>query len=382
MRFTISDTGIGIPADKRAQLFQAFAQVDNSTTRKYGGTGLGLVICKMFVELMGGRIWFESDAGHGSQFYFTARFGLQSTPVQKPTKLVPTDLQGLRVLIVDDNTTNRRILAQTLTGWRMKPMPVDSGAAALETLQIAMKAQEPFNLMLMDVMMPGMDGFMVLKHIQKLPKKDRPTILMLSSTDQRGDKARARELGAAGYLLKPIGPLELLDAIVTVLGQSQSQAELEIPPSQARPVESKERCLHILVAEDNAVNQLLAKRTLEKAGHSVVVAGNGEEALDALRHEAFDLVLMDMQMPVMDGFQATARIRQQEIESGKHQQIVAMTAHALKGDRELCLEAGMDGYVTKPIRNGELFSAIATAIENSDSSSLMPSLVAASDSQK
>jgi two-component system sensor histidine kinase/response regulator len=365
LRFTVSDTGIGIPPDKRSQLFQPFTQADSSTTRKYGGTGLGLVICQKIVELMGGRIWFDSEEGHGSQFHFTARFGVRTAPAKKPTKLLPAELEYLRVLVVDDNPTNRRILNVLLTGWRMKPTAVDSGAAALEMLQVAVKAEDPFSLILLDVMMPEMDGFTVLEQIRKLPEFDRPTILMLSSADQRGDIARARALGAAGYLLKPIMPDELLNAIVTVLGQSQDKAEQQAVPATTEPAKQPERPLRILVAEDNALNQLLAKRTLEKAGYSVAVANNGEEAVVAYGLEHFDLILMDVQMPLMDGFQATAQIRQQELVTGKHQQIVAMTAHALKGDRERCLEAGMDGYVSKPIRNSELFAAIAEAGSNS-----------------
>ena len=360
LRFTVSDTGIGIPADKQVKLFQPFMQADSSTTRKYGGTGLGLVICQKFVELMGGRIWFESAEGHGSQFHFTACFGTRTTPMDKPTKLLPAELEGLRVLVVDDNPTNRRILTVLLTGWRMKPNAVDSGAAALESLQIAVESAEPFSLILLDVMMPKMDGFAVLEQIRKLPEIDRPTILMLSSADQRGDIARARALGAAGYLLKPIKPNELLNTIITVLGASRANSRAV--PAPQKPAESHTHPLRVLLAEDNALNQLLAKRTLEKAGHSVAVANNGEEAVAAIGREPFDVVLMDVQMPVMDGFQATARIREQEIVSGKHQPIVAMTAHALKGDRERCLEAGMDGYVSKPIRNSELFSAIEAAV--------------------
>ncbi|NQV22749.1 MAG: response regulator [Rhodopirellula sp.] len=376
MRFTVSDTGVGIPTDKQAKLFQPFTQVDASTTRKYGGTGLGLVICQKFIEMMGGRIWFESEVGHGSQFHFTARFGLPTTPVDKPTKLLPSELEGLRVLVVDDNPTNRRILTALLTGWRMNPNAVDSGAAALETLTTAAKANEPFSLILLDVMMPEMDGFTVLEQIRKLPEIDRPTVLMLSSADQRGDIARARALGAAGFLLKPITPNELLNTVVTVLGQAQEQAEQISERTPQKSAASDARPLRILVAEDNKLNQLLAKRTLEKAGHSVAIANNGEEAVAAVNRETFDVVLMDVQMPVMDGFQATARIREQEIDSGKHQQIVAMTAHALKGDRERCLEMGMDGYVSKPIRNSELFSAIAAAVKDTHTSPGSPAALA------
>jgi CheY-like chemotaxis protein/ribosome biogenesis SPOUT family RNA methylase Rps3 len=361
VRFTVSDTGIGIPADKQSQLFQPFTQVDASTTRKYGGTGLGLVICRKFVELMGGRIWFDSEEGRGSQFHFTARFGVRTTPVDKPPKLQLSELQGLRVLVVDDNPINSRNLTVLLNGWQMIPTAVNSGATALETLQLAVKDQAPFSLVLLDVMMPNMDGFSVLEHICKIRAIDRPVTLMLSSADQSGDIARAQALGAAGYLVRPTRPNELLNTIVTVLSQSP-HAKLPTATASKNAVELQGCPLRILVVEDNALNQLLAKRTLEKVGHSVAVANNGKEALTALSGETFDLVLMDVQMPVMDGFQATACIREQEIVTGQHMPIVAMTAHAIKGDRENCLEVGMDGYVSKPFRTSELFAAITAAM--------------------
>ena len=357
LRFTVRDTGIGIPADKQAGLFQPFTQADASTTRKYGGTGLGLTISARLVEMLGGRIWFESEAGRGSTFHFTARFGLQAAPVAARTPLLPADVKGLRVLVVDDNATNRRIQTKLLTRWGMRPTDVDGGTLALASLRDAAATEAPFGLILLDVRMPGMDGFAVLERIRELPETDRPTILMLSSVDQRGDIARARQLGAAAYLHKPINPSELLDSIMSTLGHSRERANTPAVP----PVPSAGN-LRILVAEDNPVNQLLAVRTLEKAGHSVAVANNGEEALGALGRETFDLILMDVHMPLMDGFQATARIRQQEQGTGRHMPIVAMTAHAIKGDRERCLEAGMDGYVAKPVRNSELFAAIADAV--------------------
>jgi two-component system, sensor histidine kinase and response regulator len=360
LHFIVSDTGIGIPADQQDKLFQPFTQADSSTTREYGGSGLGLVICQQLVEMMGGRIWLDSELGRGSQFHFTARFALQTTPVEKPTRLFLSDIEDLRVLVVDDNTTNRRILTQLLNGWRMKPSAVDSGGAVFETLLTAAKAQAPFSLILLDVIMPEMDGFTVLEHIRQLPEIDQPTVLMLSSVDQHGDIARAHELGAAAYLVKPITSSELLNTIITVLGRSRTKPRAAT--TTAHSVELAARPLRILVAEDNRVNQLLAVRTLEKAGHSVAVANNGEEALAAIGSERFDLVLMDVQMPVMDGFETTARIREREQKTGQHIAIVAMTAHALKEDRERCLAAGMDGYVSKPFRNQELFDAIAAAV--------------------
>ena len=362
LRFTISDTGIGIPAAKQRQLFQAFVQADGSTTRTYGGTGLGLIISKHLAELMGGRIWFDSEEGHGSHFHFTARFDRQTAPIAKSVPLLPVDVTGRRVLVVDDNRTHLRVQRTQLTHWGMKSTEVTSGRAALEALQTAIDHDAPFDLVLLDVMMPEMDGFAVLEHIHSMPEAVRPTVLILSFVDLREVIDRARELGAVAYLVKPVRHRELLAAIETALSQTEHPPSKPAAVSSPKPVEPQGRMLHILVAEDNALNQLLAKRTLEKAGHSVAVANNGKEALAALGRETFDLVLMDVQMPVMDGFEATARIREQEQTTGQHQQIVAMTAHALKGDRERCLEAVMDGYVSKPIRNSELFSAIAAAV--------------------
>jgi two-component system sensor histidine kinase/response regulator len=265
------------------------------------------------------------------------------------------------VLVVDDNAANRRIQSDQLTHWGMKPTEADSGPAALAKLKASIEAREPFDLILLDLLMPEMDGFAVLRQIHALLEIDRPTILMLSITDLFGNAERARALGAAAYLVKPIGPVELRDAIVTALNVTNRKATARRELAAKTHVEASKRPLHILVAEDNAVNQLLAKRTLEKAGHSVVVASNGAEAVAALNREMFDLVLMDVQMPVLDGFGATAQIREQEQKTGHHQSIVAMTAHALKGDRERCLAAGMDGYVSKPLRNSELFAAIEAA---------------------
>jgi signal transduction histidine kinase/DNA-binding response OmpR family regulator len=371
LRFTVRDTGIGIPADKIDALFQPFTQADSSTTREYGGTGLGLAISAHLVELMGGRIWLESEEGHGTQFHFTARFTRQSTVADTDKPLPAAELAGLHVLVVDDNATHRRIQTDLLTQWGMKPTPVSSGPAALASLQAAIDSQEPFDLILLDLVMPEMDGFEVLKRIRAKPETDRPTILMLSFVNLRERIALARELGAAAYLTKPLLPTELLDAMKTALGLVARPAAVQPDVAPARSLEPQGRPLRILLAEDNRMNQLLAVRTLEKAGHSVAMANTGEEALAAVNRETFDLVLMDVQMPVMDGFQVTARIREQEIVSGKHQQIVAMTAHALTGDRERCMDAGMDGYVSKPIRNSELFAAIAAAVKDTGSSQAM-----------
>ena len=362
LQFTVRDTGIGIPADKQQALFRPFSQVDSSMSRKYGGTGLGLAISAQIVEMMHGRIWFESELGQGSQFHFTARFDRRTTPAAKRAPLPPSGLDGLRVLVVDDNATNRMILNNMLTHWGMRPEEVERGQAGLDALEAAYRAGNPFSLILLDVMMPVMDGFSVLERIRQMPEIDRPVIMMLSSRDQPGDSARALTLGAAAYIVKPIKPSELLDAIVNALGVSfEPGAERPSPPTAIETTPGGPR-LRILVAEDNPINQMLAVRILEKAGHSAAVASNGEEALAAIAREQFDLVLMDVQMPVMDGFEATALLRQQEKGTGRRLPVVAMTAHAMKGDRERCLQAGMDGYVAKPVQKQELFDAIAAAV--------------------
>ena len=360
LHFTVCDTGIGIPADKQHTLFKPFSQIDSSMARKYGGTGLGLAISAQIVDMMKGRIWFESELGKGSKFHFTAWFDRRTTPLAKRAPLPPSALDNLHVLVVDDNSTNRTILRDMLTHWGMRPEEADGGAVGLDSLQAAFKAGDSFGLILLDVMMPGMDGFEVLERIRQMPEIDRPVIMMLSSRDQPGDSARARKLGAAAYIIKPIRPSDLLDAIVRALDISFEAGAVKPPaPTAAGP---RGPSLRILVAEDNPINQMLAVRMLEKAGHSVAKAGNGQEVLEAIGQASFDLVLMDVQMPVMDGLEATALIRQQEKQTGGHLPIVAMTAHAMKGDRERCLAAGMDAYVAKPVQKAELFAAIAAAV--------------------
>ena len=362
LRFTVSDTGIGIAMVQQGKLFQPFSQADGSTTRKYGGTGLGLVISARLVKMMGGRIWFESEVECGTQFHFTAWFDRSTEQEQLDRQRLPADVSGLRVLVVDDNATNRRFQCEQLSYWGMIPTEVDSGQAALKALQAEIDAHRQYDLILLDAIMPDMDGFAVLKQIRSMPYADRPTILMLSFLDLGGDIARAHEMGAAGYLMKPVAPANLRDAIVTALGLANQRRTFPAvdSPDSSKPLRQP---LRILVAEDNKVNQLLALRTLQKEGHLVTIVNDGQEALSALEHKQFDLILMDVQMPVMDGLQATARIRRQERESGRHVPIVAMTAHAMKGDRERCLAAGFDGYVAKPIRNSELFATMTAVIK-------------------
>jgi len=363
LRFSVRDTGIGIPAEKQQAIFNAFEQADASTTRKYGGTGLGLTISRRLVEMMGGRIGVESEAGRGSTFHFTMRCARSPQPLTRHA-LPAADLRDLPVLVVDDNATNRRILNEMLVHWQMRPTTVNGGEAALGCLLHAVAAGTPFPLVLIDAHMPEMDGFELADRITHTPALAGATIMMLSSAGLTGEAARCRELGVASFLTKPIRQSELLDAIRLALG-SVTLAE----PRPAVSLESSlppPRHLHVLLAEDNAVNQRLAVRLLEKRGHTVVVAHNGREALAAVANDAFDLVLMDVQMPEMDGFEATAQIRRREAQGPapvrRRIPIIAMTAHAMQGDEERCLALGMDGYVAKPIQTKQLFAIIDSVI--------------------
>ncbi|HEY3329068.1 MAG TPA: response regulator [Capsulimonadaceae bacterium] len=350
LHFAVRDTGIGIPADRQQRIFEAFAQADSSTTRRYGGTGLGLAISVKLIDLMGGRIWVESEPGNGSVFHFTARVGVQSDAAA--ARQSDVHLKGLRVLIVDDNATNRRILQDMLTNWEMKPVLVESAAAALEAMR---HAREPFPLVLLDGMMPEMDGFELADQIKQHPEFAKATLMMLSSGDRHDDAARCREIGVARYLTKPLKQSDVFNGIISVLGE---QLHLTGAPSMHPAPQIADMPLEILLAEDNTVNQRLALRLLEKRGHKVTIANNGKQAVMMWESRPFDLVLMDIQMPEMDGFEATAAIREKEAEVGGHIPIVAMTAHAMKGDRERCLENGMDAYVPKPLQISQLIEAI------------------------
>ena len=369
LHFAVSDTGIGIAPDQQQKLFKAFSQADTSTTRKYGGTGLGLAISASLVQMMGGEIWLESQAGQGSTFHFTARFGPARAPVARPARAEPAHVHGLPVLVVDDNATNRRILEEMLTNWGMRPTVVEGGREALAALEQAHGAGSPFALVLLDAMMPEMDGFTLAERIRRDPEPMGSTLMMLSSANRREDAARCRELGVSTYLTKPIRQSTLLDAIMTSLGASASVEDRTAALAGHPTPAGGRRTLRLLLAEDNAVNQRLAVSLLEKRGHQVVVAENGREALDALDGLPFDAVLMDVQMPEMDGFEATAAIRAREAVTGAHTPIIAMTAHALKGDRDRCLEAGMDAYVSKPLRPQELFEVLAGLVTAHDDAS-------------
>ena len=357
LRVTVADTGIGIPPSKLGHIFESFSQADTSTTRQYGGTGLGLTISRRLIELMGGRIWVESKLGEGSQFQFLI-------PLREAEPLAPAGtgapalerLAGVKVLIIDDNRTNRRILEGLLMHWGMRPSSAADGDSALRLMELANHAHEPYRLILTDMHMPKMDGFMVVEEMQKEKGFSTATVMMLSSGGHRGDAARCQELGIAGYLLKPVRQTELQEAICRALGSPAKEKQVEMITKQslqaARP---EEEFLDILLAEDNEVNQKLAVRLLEKRGHRVTVVGNGKLAVDAVREKRFDLVLMDVQMPEMGGIEATEAIRERERRDGDwHQPIVAMTALVMKGDKERCLEARMDGYLSKPIRTQEL----------------------------
>jgi CheY-like chemotaxis protein len=351
----VKDTGVGIPPDVQERIFEAFSQADGSMARKYGGTGLGLTISTRLVALMGGRIWVESQAGEGSTFHFTFRLAVQDTSSLNSVSLQPEQLRNLHALIVDDNFTNRKVLNGMLTRWGMKPTAVEGGRAALQALEVAKSTGRPFPLILLDGQMPEMDGFALAERIKKDPDLVGASIMMLTSAGHLGDAARCRELGISAYLVKPIRQGELLQGICNVLNLSTQMKAPLVTRHSLREAMSRSR---VLLVEDNKVNQALAIRLLEKRGYNVSVAGDGRQALAALEKDEFDIVLMDVQMPEMDGFEATAAIRGRERLTGTHIPIVAMTAHALKGDQDRCLSAGMDAYLSKPIRTIELFATI------------------------
>jgi two-component system, sensor histidine kinase and response regulator len=360
----VSDTGIGIPPDKQGAIFEAFTQADSSITRQHGGTGLGLAISSRLVALMGGQIWLESEVSKGSTFHFTARLGRSVAAAMPEPAADSAELRGLRVLIVDDNATNRRVLERVVTGWEMRPCTTEGGEPALVALELAAATGDPYGLVLLDAQMPGMDGFTLAERIVQHDEFAPATIMMLTSVGQRGDAARCRAIGIAAYLTKPIRRADLLNAIRLALG-SPGGKRTGAPvitrhslPSDSPPADQEvRRRMRVLVAEDNRVNQQLAVRLLEKRGHTVVLAGNGRAAVAAFEREPFDVILMDVQMPEMGGVEATAAIRARENGGGRIP-IIAMTAHAMSGDREACLAAGMDGYVAKPISKQPLLDQI------------------------
>ncbi len=364
VRFAVRDTGIGIPADKLASLFQPFTQVDASTTRRFGGSGLGLSITQRLAGLMGGTVGVESQVGQGSTFWFTARLRRQPALAAPPP--MASDLVGLHILVVDDNETNHRVLAGLLDAWRCRHEHAHDGHAALGLLRAAAEEGDPFQVALLDMMMPGMDGEQLGREVHSDPVLSGTQLVMLTSIGARGDARRLEAARFAGYLTKPIRHQHLHDCLRAVVGKANLPKAEQRLVTRHTPRDAARRRLRILVAEDNRTNQKVATRVLERMGHYVDVAANGLEAIAALRAASYDLVLMDVQMPEMDGFEATRQIR--DGQTGLSQPsipIVAMTAHAMKGDRERCLEVGMDGYVAKPIEAGalrEVIERLVTAV--------------------
>jgi len=358
LRFTVRDTGVGIPEDKQWEIFGAFVQADASTTRRYGGTGLGLTISTQLVEMMDGRMWLDSEPGKGSQFHFVARFGI-ARDAGEPISSATNNLSSLHVLVVDDNATNRFILSEILASWQMRAAAVDTAAAAVESLQQAAQRGDPFHLLLTDALMPDVDGFHLAQQVARDDRLGKPKVILLTSAGASAVKGRAASVFAA-RLAKPVKQSDLLDAIVTAFATPQ-------PSRRQRGKAQREdaranRSLRVLVAEDNPTNQALVSALLKQKGHRVTIVGNGRLAADRAVLESFDIILMDVQMPEMGGLEATALIRDHERTAGGHVPIVALTARAMAGDREQCLAAGMDAYVSKPLRPDELFSAIDSVV--------------------
>jgi PAS domain S-box-containing protein len=355
LHLKVSDTGIGIPPDQIETIFESFKQADGSTTRRYGGTGLGLAISKQIVGMMGGKIWVESELGKGSTFHFTARFQLGRGEATEHPRIKDLDLSGIRVLVLDDNATNRLILKEMTSSWGLESGEVANENEALAMIEKAFQAGKPYQILLLDSQLAGKDGFEVAKSIRAAPYGSEVEIIPLTSVNRKGEAAQWTKLGISGYLVKPVKESELLNAIMKALGHPMDE---KAPLITCAAVQEEKRKFSILLVEDNLVNQKVAATMLKKRGHRVVLASNGREALDAFDRQSIDLILMDVQMPEIDGFEATELIRDREKANGGHTPIVAMTAHAMKGDRERCLAAGMDDYVSKPIREADLFLAI------------------------
>ena len=371
LRVSVRDTGIGVPPDKLHHIFDKFTQADASTTRQYGGTGLGLAISKQLAELMGGTVGATSRPGEGSTFWFTLCLPVDPEAPRAPFPLPTADLEGVRVLIVDDHEINRRVLQEQLESWNLRHQGVASGEEALAALRQAHRAGAPYHIALLDHRMPGMDGETLGRVIKADPELRETVLVLLASFGQRGDAERFLEAGFAGYLVKPVRQSHLMDALASVWGAGTQERPTvlvtrhtlaEAKSRGAKPVAPTTRAelfrMRVLVAEDNVVNQRVAVRMLEKQGCRVDVAANGVEALEMLKALPYDLIFMDCQMPEMDGFEATAEIRRREKLSGHHVPIIAITANAMQGDRERCLEAGMDGYIAKPIEPEELRKAL------------------------
>ncbi|WP_052507462.1 response regulator [Desulfonatronovibrio magnus] len=360
VHFSISDTGIGISSKHQKHIFDTFVQVDGSSTRRQGGTGLGLAICRQLIELMLGKIWVESEPGNGSTFHFVIPLDLASETHETEVFGDAKQLEGVRVLVVDDNQTNRRILDEVLNYWGMEPVLVEGGAAAIDLLKGTAGQADPFELMILDIHMPDMDGFEVLDRMRNLDGVELPRVVVLTSGGIRGDAARLRELSVFSYMLKPVKQSVLLGTLINAIsGQEVDEyVSMEAEPDML----STPYGLNILLAEDNEVNQKLARHILNRHGHKVEIAENGLVALERIKSTSYDLVLMDVQMPEMDGLEATRIIREEEKVTGGHLPIIAVTAFALKGDRERCLAAGADSYVQKPIRKDDLFREMSAVL--------------------
>jgi signal transduction histidine kinase/ligand-binding sensor domain-containing protein/DNA-binding response OmpR family regulator len=357
VQFSVRDTGVGIPVEKQQQIFEPFAQADSSTTRKYGGTGLGLTVCLRLVEMMGGKLWVESEPGHGSCFHFTARLGVSKK--QRGSQPAERNLQDMAVLVVDDNATNLLVLQEMLANWGMQVRAESGAKAALAFAQAAADAGSPLPLVITDAHMPQEDGFDLARQLRQNPRCAGAAIIMLTSASQSGDSARCRELGLAAHLTKPVSSWDLRQLICGVLDRDAEEPPAPEPAAGGLPGKARSAAsLKILVAEDNPINQMVAVRLLEKRAHRVTVAATGREAVAAVERERFDLVLMDVQMPEMDGYEATAAIRQAEAGTGRHLPIFALTARAMKGDEERCRLAGMDGYLPKPINSADLYAIV------------------------
>jgi CheY-like chemotaxis protein/nitrogen-specific signal transduction histidine kinase/HPt (histidine-containing phosphotransfer) domain-containing protein len=358
LHFAVTDTGIGIPEEKQNLIFEAFAQADGSTTRKHGGVGLGLSICSHLVNLMGGKIWLESSTDSGSAFHFTAPVGVDITAIKQPNAY--SELRGVRVLVVDDNITNRRILQAMLLNWQMKPRLAVDGRMAIRALREACASGEPYGIVLLDAMMPEVDGLRVAEQIRQDPALSTTPLILLSSGGPMDGETRAR-WGVSSILMKPVKQSNLLRAMSKAIGSSSRQ----IARKEGTEPESTRVPLQVLLAEDNSVNQLLVVRILEKQGCSIELADNGKEALAIYDRQRFDMIIMDSQMPVMDGFECTAAIREREKKTGQHTPILALTAHSTEADRERCLAAGMDAYISKPILSMELLSSVDSLMAKS-----------------
>ena len=352
LHFQVRDTGMGIPAEKQRMIFEAFAQADGSSTRKYEGTGLGLTISSRLAEMMGGELWVQSEAGKGSVFHFTTRF--ERCAVQQPERAVPAKVRGAGVLIVDDNRTMRGILGEMLLGWGLVPTLAGTATIGNEALARAETDGAPFDLILIDAGMADVDGFAFAEQLQ-LRGVRAPIVMMLTTATRRDERTSGRELRIAAHVTKPIKKSDLYEAVLQALRPGDAHPALANDDARTpAPMQP----LRLLLAEDNIINQRLMRRLLEKAGHEVTLARTGRAALDALGQSSFDMVLMDVQMPEMDGFEATAAIRANEQSTGAHIPLIAITAHAMRGDRERCLSAGFDGYVSKPVQFKELFDTI------------------------